>query len=268
VLADGSVSLRWPQPPAWGRPEGFLEVITRPNESYGERNGDGTGYVFERWFRGPRHPNRAGTLHRTDGPAHLVTFKDGSTFEIWAQNDRYHREDGPAMAGVVEKDLYARQEVWYRHGVIARRDGPARLRELHDGTVEQWWYEDGDIHRAGGPALRVSQRDGTVIEAWYERGKLHRMEAPAVIVSHPDGRRTETFFEHHKLTETSGRAARRVVAADGTVTDQRLDPVSFRVEVCPLPWHLEEPVLSACYRVAADNHYLLLDRVLLVEASG
>ena len=54
-----------------------------------------------------RYYNKAGHLHRTNGPA--VEWADGDKF--WYQNDQLHRTDGPAVVGSNG------HKAWYINGV-------------------------------------------------------------------------------------------------------------------------------------------------------
>ena len=72
-----------------------------------------------------RYYNKAGQLHRDDGPA---AEWNGVTF--WYQNGHYHRTDGPAIQHADGTTC------WYQNGQRHRTDGPAI--ELADGR--KWWY--------------------------------------------------------------------------------------------------------------------------------
>lgn len=64
---------------------------------------------------------------------HSVYFYKGTKFEIWALNDKFHREDGPAL-------VRGNTEVRYCiHGKKHRLDGPARV----FGNGECMWYVNG-----------------------------------------------------------------------------------------------------------------------------
>ena len=70
----------------------------------------------------------------------VKVFDSGTRY--WYLNDKYHREDGPAI-------------------------------EWADGSNE-WWL-NGERHRENGPAFDVDGR-----KEWCLNGKLHREDGPAV----------------------------------------------------------------------------------------
>ena len=76
--------------------------------------------------------NKAGLLHRTDGPA--IEYADGS--KSWYQNGLLHRTDGPA----VECDAVTKE--WWQNGKRHRIDGPAV--ERFDGYRE-WWINGVEL---------------------------------------------------------------------------------------------------------------------------
>jgi len=82
-------------------------------------------------------------------PAKGRLMKDGHYFdkngnEVWVQNGKYHRLDGPAVVGHPYGFQY-----WYKNGLHHRLDGPAFI--LSDGSKS--WYKDGMKHREDGPAV-------------------------------------------------------------------------------------------------------------------
>ncbi len=78
-------------------------------------------YWVEEWFQDERR-------HRDDGPAWENSF--GS--KEWFQNGMRHRLDGPS---VIHPNGY---QAYYRYGFRHRLDGPAV--ECPDGD-NQWWIE-------------------------------------------------------------------------------------------------------------------------------
>jgi len=75
----------------------------------------------------------------------------------WYQNDKIHRNDGPA-------EIYADgDQRWYQNGKIHRNDGPAETWTNGD----QYWYQNDKLHRTDGPA--VIWANGS--QFWYQNGK-------------------------------------------------------------------------------------------------
>lgn len=97
--------------------------------------------------------DKRGLLHRTDGPALIMT--DGS--EQWHLHGEVHREDGPALTG-----SYGYQ-AWCQHGQYHKQHGPARIW----GSGRQEWYERGRRHCTEGPAVTFTDGD----HAWYVHGE-------------------------------------------------------------------------------------------------
>ena len=86
-----------------------------------------------------------------------VKINDYGTKFYYNEQDRLHREDGPAV------EFANGSKWWYINGKCHREDGPAM--EEADGTKE-WWI-NGQLHREDGPA--VEDTDGT--KEWYINGK-------------------------------------------------------------------------------------------------
>jgi hypothetical protein len=107
--------------------------------------------------------NKAGQLHRQDGPALIST--DGT--KEWYRQGQRHRADGPAV------EYPSGGKDWYRNGLLHRDDGPAS--EQADGA-KSWWL-NGKLHREDGPA--VEHADGG--KAWYRNGQLLTTEQIAAI---------------------------------------------------------------------------------------
>jgi len=74
----------------------------------------------------------------------------------WYQDEKLHREDGPAV------EWNNGSKHWYRDGKFHRENGPAI--EWSNGDKE--WYRDGKLHREDGPAIEYS--NGT--KKWYRDG--------------------------------------------------------------------------------------------------
>ena len=67
-------------------------------------------------------------LNKLLGKPYYKLYKNGDIY--WYINDRFHREDGPAIE-------YANgNKSWYLNGYLHREDGPAI--ENADGTTEYW----------------------------------------------------------------------------------------------------------------------------------
>jgi hypothetical protein len=81
--------------------------------------------------------------------------------KVWKLNDRFHREDGPA----IEWAEGSGDKCWYLYGELHREDGPAF--EGTDGV--KIWFLNGELHREDGPA--VEEANGCK-EWWYQGKKL------------------------------------------------------------------------------------------------
>ena len=79
--------------------------------------------------------NHLGQRHRIHGPA--VIFTDDGTL-TWYQNDKCHREDGPAV------EQLDGSKMWCIDGRVHRVDGPAI--EWPDGRKE-WWLDGKQVTR-------------------------------------------------------------------------------------------------------------------------
>ena len=76
--------------------------------------------------------NKAGDLHRLDGPA--VIGLDGR--KSWYLNGQRHRLDGPAI-------IYSTgSKYWFIHGQYHREDGPAII----DSDGRKAWFINGELH--------------------------------------------------------------------------------------------------------------------------
>jgi len=86
--------------------------------------------------------------------------------EWYNENDKLHREDGPAIEKL-DGDKY-----WYINGELHREDGPA----VEEANGTKRWYVNGKHHREDGPAAEYANGD----KVWYINGELHREDGPAV----------------------------------------------------------------------------------------
>ena len=82
---------------------------------------------------------------------------DSDGRKYWCLNNKYHREDGPAI------EWPDGSKHWLLNGQYHREDGPAI--ENSDGTKR--WFLNGEPHREDGPA--VERFDG--IKYWYLHGE-------------------------------------------------------------------------------------------------
>ena len=82
----------------------------------------------------------------------------------WWSNDKYHREDGPAI------EYTDGSKEWYLNGKLHRINAPAT--EYINGNKE--WYLNGKLHRVDGPAIESDDKK------WYLYGELHRVDGPAI----------------------------------------------------------------------------------------
>ena len=138
-------------------------------------------------------------------------------------NDRYHREEGPAIT------LADGTELWYLYGKFQKFTGPIdnltqATKELEATQLSEYkitgvgyerisipdlgvsaQYLDGKFHCEDAPAVLLA--DGTKI--WYLNGEKHRTNGPAVI--RPDG--SEAYFNNGKRHRQKGPA---LIKADGS----------------------------------------------------
>ena len=77
-----------------------------------------------------RYYNKAGQLHRDNGPA-LETI---SGRKCWYQNGLLHRTDGPAV------EWANGTKEWHQHGQLHRIDGPA----IEFASGFKAWYINGE----------------------------------------------------------------------------------------------------------------------------
>jgi hypothetical protein len=137
---------------------------------------------------------RGNSTSREELPAVIITSADGARVEeryyedgllhregfepIIVVTTRTHRDDiDPGSADYVEETVVVseyengyRTEQHLRDGILHREDGPALIRTLVDGGIEETWHRDGLLHREDGPALIEIRADGTRIELYYCEG--------------------------------------------------------------------------------------------------
>jgi hypothetical protein len=127
---------------------------------------------------------------RETGP---IVSSDGLTKE-WKINDRFHRENGPAVIKPFNGTYYntivapaknlikSRDDMlmvmeWWQNNMRHRLDGPAYV----SPAAEQWWLY-GCTHRIDGPAETFFGIEKNILkETWYANGKKHRWDGPAVV---------------------------------------------------------------------------------------
>ncbi len=95
-----------------------------------------------------------------------ITHHPEKTITEWRQNGLLHRLDGPALE-IVYKDKITTIMEWHQSGKTHRVDGPARIR-LGKGAFEEW-YLFGKLHREDGPA--------DVSGNWFIHGEQYSKEA-------------------------------------------------------------------------------------------
>lgn len=114
-------------------------------------------------------------LHRKDGPAVTIYYRDGQIErESWYIDGNLHRIDGPAMTTYYENKRKIK-ECWYMHGALHRTDGPAIIEYRSDGHVaEEKYMINNAYHRTDGPAIieysesRSKKKPVMVVQNFYE----------------------------------------------------------------------------------------------------
>jgi len=89
----------------------------------------------------------------------LVIDKEGT--KRWYDQDKLHREDGPAIEYVNGDKL------WFRQDKLHREDGPAVECSSAPHKGNKYWWLNGERHREDGPAIEY----GTGDKNWYYNGK-------------------------------------------------------------------------------------------------
>ena len=96
--------------------------------------------------------------------------------EIWYQNRKKHREDGPAVIEYYTCGKKIQSEHWYLEGKRHRNDGPALTIYSDSGEicVKEWWMS-GKRHRTDGPAYIDFRTNGRIeYTIWCLNGKQIR----------------------------------------------------------------------------------------------
>lgn len=93
------------------------------------------------------------------------------------EHGQCHRQNGPAMIGVMERGNF---EIWYLHGKHHRVDGPAKTSSDLGYKSRFWghkkWFQNGVLHRVDGRA--VISVDGS--EKWFLQGRLQKPPSAAM----------------------------------------------------------------------------------------
>jgi antitoxin component YwqK of YwqJK toxin-antitoxin module len=108
-----------------------------------------------------------------------ILFHENGKIHVkqWYQNDKLHREDGPALIWYFDNcDIY--YEEWHYHDKLHRLDGPAlTIYYPYTGQIssEQWYYH-GKKHRNDKPACIKYNENGQIeYEEWYYCNKLRNL---------------------------------------------------------------------------------------------
>ena len=64
----------------------------------------------------------------------------------WYLNNKYHREDGPAI------EYTNGDKCWYLNGKLHREDGPA----IEGASGDKYWFLNDKSHREDGPATEFA----------------------------------------------------------------------------------------------------------------
>jgi hypothetical protein len=118
--------------------------------------------IEEQYVNGDKRWLKNNKYHRENGPA--IEQNDGTKY--WYISGNLHRDNGPAIESV---DGYKK---WYIEGKLHRIDGPAI--EWNNG--DKHWYINGELHRVGYAAIEYSNGS----QHWYQNGLLHREDGPAI----------------------------------------------------------------------------------------
>ena len=100
-------------------------------------------------------------LHRENGPA--IYCYDGTEdrpySQAWYYRGQEHRKAGPS--GTIDSGQVLELEMWKRHGVLHREDGPAHVeRDPQTGIItDELWRRNGEPYRRGGKPHTII-RDG------------------------------------------------------------------------------------------------------------
>ena len=129
-------------------------------------------------------------LHREDGPASITRYENGNIkVEIWYKHGEIHRdEDKPAAVRYFPNGV-KEYEFWLKEGKKHRTGNPAAIRYYDDGKVHVVrYFVEGLSHREGGPATESYYENGNLKESiWHLEDKLHREDGPAEISLYTNG---------------------------------------------------------------------------------
>jgi len=97
----------------------------------------------------------------------IIEYPDGS--KHWYLNDKYHRENGPAI------ENYNGDKVWYKNGQRHRDNGPA----VEFAVGIKGWYKNGFLHRDNGPAVeRINGKN----DYWYNGKRLKNINSDEELI--------------------------------------------------------------------------------------
>ncbi len=133
----------------------------------------------------------------------------GVTTKIWVEEQKHHRDDGPAIIEIDHNDNTISEE-WYLNGKLGRHDDGPTITAYDEGVkVEEIWQTGKIRHRKNGPAyIMTDSGTGEVRhESWYENGKLHRETGPAVIDYDGVVVTRESWYLDDKLHRENGPAS-------------------------------------------------------------
>ena len=119
---------------------------------------------------------------------YTVTVDDDGT-KRWYLNNKFHREDGPAV-------------------------------EYADGT--KYWFLDDNLHRTDGPAVEYVNGN----KLWYLDGKLHRTDGHAV--EYADGTK-EWYLNDVQYTEAEWRKKTQKVKSPCVGKIVEIDGVKYKL---------------------------------------
>lgn len=144
-------------------------------ELEGQLELSGMTMVEEIWYQN-------GKLHRLDGPAVASWHDNGkSAREEWYQNDKCHRLDGAAKIYWYDNGICIREE-WYQNDKLHRDGAAAIIVWTNEGIKdEEKWYKNGKLHRVGDAAVTTWNNGILFEQKWFQNDKLHRLDGPAVI---------------------------------------------------------------------------------------
>lgn len=171
-----------------------------------------------------------GPPQRKDGPA----AESGDGYRVWLWNDKFHRDDGPALVSATRSE-------WWVYGRRHRKDGPA----VESGTTREWWV-NGQQHRTDGPAWE--HVDGS--RQWWLHDKQHREDGPAV----EDANGTKEWWRNGLRHRDDGPA---VIKADGSFEWWVNGHEPDAGEMATLLERLQQKLARAEQKKAAELHQAL-----------